>query len=195
MVGSFPHNTCNLSTTRSSYTHNIIVPADVVPCQGMYTHKHSVLYSDGVAGGTTANGRECQKASYTDQVYSTSCKCCDTYRMWKSTHIQQAKFLQSLADAPSLYQILPGEEVVIEVDGQVRYTGTLRALPASPGACTGFAKPTGSHAFTCDACDALVHGQSSPLNRRLYRTDNTHAQIKNVRQKGGLITNIAQKNT
>ena len=49
----------------------------------------------------------------TDQAYSTSCKCCDTYCMWKSTHIQQTKFL---ADAPTL-------------------------------------------------------GQSSPLNRRLYRTD------------------------
>ena len=141
----------------------------------MYTRTYSVLYPDGVAGGTTArklwqNGRECQTESYTDQACSTSCECCDTYRKWKSTHIQQAKSLQALANEPRLYQMLPSEEVVIEVNGQqVRYTGTIQALPASPmGACTGIAKQTLSHPYTCDA---LVHGQSSPLNRRLCRND------------------------
>ena len=75
--------------------------------------------------------------------------------------------LQALADEPRFYQIIPTKAVVIEVNGeQVRYTGTIQALPASPlGACMGFAKSTGPHPFTCDACDALVHGQSSPLNR------------------------------
>ena len=75
--------------------------------------------------------------------------------------------------------------------------GTIRALPASPmGACTGFAKPTGSHAFTCDACDALVHGQSSPLNRRLFCTDKLkQPRSDQERATKRLITNIAQKNT
>ena len=75
--------------------------------------------------------------------------------------------------------MLPSEEVVIEVDGQqVKYNGTIRALPASPmGACTRIAKRTGAHPFTCDACDALVRGQSSTLNRRLYR----NKKLKNPR--------------
>ena len=152
----------------------------------MYTHTYSVLYSDGVAGGTTAkkpwqNGRECQTESC-----STSCECCDTYQKWKSPHSQQAKFLQALADEPKFYQVLPSEEVVIEVDGQqVRYTGTIRALPASPmGACTGIAEQTGSHPFTCDACDALVHGQSSPLNRRLKKLKHPHLDQQRATKRG-----------
>ena len=48
--------------------------------------------------------------------------------------------------------------------------GTIRALSAAPlGQCTRVAKRDGPHPYTCNACDALVHGQTSVLNRRLIR--------------------------
>ena len=93
--------------------------------------------------------------------------------MWKSNHTKLARCIQEQADQPLLYQILPSEQVSIEVDGKkINYTGTIRALPASPkGACMGTAITSGPHPFTCQACDALIHGKSSPLNRRLQRND------------------------
>ena len=109
----------------------------------------------------------------TDEPFTTCCKCCDTYLMWKSNHTKLARCIQEQADQPLLYQILPSEQVSIEVDGEkINYTGTIRALPASPkGACMGTALTSGPHPFTCEACDALIHGKSSPLNRRLQRND------------------------
>ena len=147
----------------------------------MYNRKYSILHLDGVAGGTTSkklweNGRKSQ-IEYTDtntnQTFQTTCDCCDTYLKWKTNHATLLKSLQALANQPQRYQILPDEEVVIEVNGKLaKYTGTIRALPDSPmGACSGIAKQTGPHPFTCDSCDALVHGQSSPLNRKLLRNE------------------------
>ena len=44
--------------------------------------------------------------------------------------------------------------------------GTIRALSAAPlGQCTRVAKRDGPHPYTCNACDALVHGN---LNIMLY---------------------------
>ena len=53
--------------------------------------------------------------------------------------------------------------------------GTIRALSGAPiGPCTKLAKPDGPHPY---ACDALVHGQTAVLNRKLLR-DN---QLKHPR--------------
>ena len=45
--------------------------------------------------------------------------------------------------------------------------GTIRACSAAPkGPCTYTASKYGRHPYTCEACDALTHGQTSPLNNR-----------------------------
>ena len=87
------------------------------------------------------------------------------------------KSLQELADQPRYYALLPNEK--ISVDGK-EMIGTIRALFGAPlGPCTKLAKADGPHPYTCDACDALIHGQTSVLNRRLLR-DN---QLKHPRSQ------------
>ena len=57
------------------------------------------------------------------------------------------------------------------VDGiKCTYTGTIRAFTAAPkGLCRGVASNLGLHSYTCTACDALIHGKTSPLNRIVSR--------------------------
>ena len=95
------------------------------------------------------------------------CECCQTYVDWKQVHPILAKSLQELADQPRYYALLPNEKV--SVDGK-EMVGTIRALSAAPfGPCSRVAKTYGPHPYTCDACNALVHGQTSVLNRRILR--------------------------
>ena len=48
--------------------------------------------------------------------------------------------------------------------------GTIRALSGAPlGPCTKLERGDGPHPYTCDACNTLVHGQTSVLNWRLLR--------------------------
>ena len=73
------------------------------------------------------------------------------------------------------------------------YTGTIRALSSGPlGACQGIiASSCGCHPYTCEAGQALVHGKSSSLNRKLFRSkelkhprsSDQHAVISGVNHK------------
>ena len=48
----------------------------------------------------------------------------------------------------------------------------MRALSGAPlGECMKTAKDSGTHPYTCDACNALAHGKSSVLNCRLQRNN------------------------
>lgn len=94
---------------------------------------------------------------------------------WKKKHPKLAKHLQELADQPRYYALLPNEKVC--VSGR-EMQGTIRALYAAPlGPCNKEAINNGPHPYTCSACNALVVGQTSVLNRRLHR-DN---QLKHPR--------------
>lgn len=157
-----------------------------VKCQGVYYRKYSVLHEDRVAGGTTTKKLwECGRRDNTTYVhhstapgnppktFTTCCDCCTTYQQWKANHTLEAKSLQILADEPTSYQLLPKEQVVIQENGQqVTYIGTIRALQGSTmGECKGVAKSTGPHPYVCIACNALVHGKTSSLNRKLLRNN------------------------
>ena len=84
---------------------------------------------------------------------------------WKAKHPNLAATLQQDADQPTLYCVSPHERVYVVINGEsVEYNGTIRALAGAPsGACTGKASPCGSHPYTCDNCNALIHGKSSVL--------------------------------
>ena len=90
---------------------------------------------------------------------------------WKKRHPNLAVALQKEADVPTLYCVLPHEQVKVFVnEKEVNHTGTIRALAGAPnGACSGWAKANGSHPFTCVNCDTLVHGKSSALLHKLNR--------------------------
>ena len=116
---------------------------------------------------------------YTDQLgdseFTTFCTCCTTYKEWKQQHTAFAKRLQALADT-SKYYVCYHDEIVQVPSGTAgectQYKGTIRALSGAPkGACTGNAQVMGDHPYTCDACNALVHGKSSPFLRKLYRSN------------------------
>ena len=150
----------------------------------MYSRKYTVLHNDRCGGCTTITklweeGRQ-QSLTYTssdNQDFKTKCDCCKTFIVWKQTHPSLAKSLQKLADQPRYYALLPNENIC--VDGK-EMIGTIRALSAAPlGPCTHLAKSDGPHPYTCDACNALVCGQTSVLNRRLLR-DN---QLKHPRSQ------------
>ena len=79
--------------------------------------------------------------------------------------------LSKIADRPLYYKSFPEESVkILEGGHEVEYRGTIRALHGAPlGACTRVASSAGVHPFTCTSCNALVHGKSSPLNRKVCR--------------------------
>ena len=70
------------------------------------------------------------------------------------------------------YKCFPDEHVRVSVNGStVEFRGTIRALGGAPlGACQNLAKTGGVHPYICIACNALMHGKSSPLNRKLIRS-------------------------
>ena len=120
--------------------------------------------------------------SYADshgESFATTCECCDSYQEWKAKHTALATTLQALADEPHLYQILPVENVTVILEGQEHnLVGTIRALNGAPiGPCSKTASSTGPHPFTCEPCNALVHGKTSALKRKLHRS----VQLKNPR--------------
>ena len=142
----------------------------------MYSRRYTVLHNDRCGGCTSITklweeGRQHNLTFYTssnnEDDFQTVCDCCQTFMVWKKTHPSLAKSLQQLADQSRYYALLPDEKVC--VDGK-EITGTIRALSAVPlGACKKIAKLDGPHPYTCDACNALVHGQTSILNRKLLR--------------------------
>jgi len=76
--------------------------------------------------------------------------------------------LQEAANQSVYYKVIPLVEVTTK---DQRYTGTIRALCGGPlGACQGMASSCGCHPYTCVACDALVPGKSSTLNRKLHHS-------------------------
>ena len=150
-----------------------------VKCQGLYDRRFADLHSDGSAGTTTAkklweDGRKVGELDSYDTPNGSelriSCDCCSSYSSWKKTHPNSAVELQRIADSPCYYEVCD-EEVEVFVDGQRQvFWCTIRALSqAQKGACTGIACTEGKHPYTCEACDALQHGKSSQLLRRLNR--------------------------
>ena len=90
---------------------------------------------------------------------------------WKKRHPNLAAGLQKEADTPTVYCVSPHEQVKVFVNGNVvNHIGTIRALVGAPnGACSGSAKTSGPHPFTCVNCNTLVHGKSSALLHKLNR--------------------------
>lgn len=139
----------------------------------MYSRKYVALYEDRCGGCTSITklweeGRN-QNSTYCNDHgdIQTVCDCCQTYIEWKKTHPELAKSLQKIADQPRYYALLPNEKILVEGKEMI---GTIRALSAAPlGQCTRVAKGDGPHPYSCDACNALVHGQTSVLNRKLLR--------------------------
>ena len=86
-------------------------------------------------------------------------------------HPSEAKLLQEEADNTLYYQVYPNQAVTVTLNGMVcNMKGTIRACAAAPkGPCTNSASNRGSHPYTCNACDTLTHGKSSPLNRIINR--------------------------
>ena len=146
-----------------------------VKCQGLYDRRFESLH-DGSAGTTTPkklweDARKCGKLeTHGGSELQLTCDCCSTYSSWKKTHPKNAGELQRVADTPYYYEVC-NEEVEVFVNGQRQvYWRTIRALSqAQKGACTGIASTVGQHPYTCEACDALQHGKSSQLLRRLSR--------------------------
>ena len=157
----------------------------------MYSRKYTVLHNDRCGGCTTIkklweDGRQ-EDLKYcplsgTTEYFQTTCECCKTLKEWKVAHPNLAKSLLEIANQPLYYSLLPNEKIC--VCGQ-EMIGTIRALSDAPlGPCTKLAKPDGSHPYTCDA---LVHGQTSVLNRRLLRDNqlkHPHSQEERAIQSG-----------
>ena len=160
-----------------------VCTGNTVHCLGLYDRKYAVLHNDIVAGGTHAkklweDGRK-SNISYAPvnasdhREFVTTCTCCATFIEWKKNHPVLAKQLQLIADQPVYYQLFPNEAISFSIgDQRINYKGTIRALSGAPlGECTKAAKDSGAHPYTCDACNALAHGKSSVLNRRLQRNN------------------------
>ncbi len=146
-----------------------------VPCQGIYDRKYTPLHGDRTAGVTTAkklwndDGRE-KIISYIDsnKQFMVDCTCCASFQQWKKIHPVKSRQLKQIADKPLYYRIYPNEKLTLP--HQPHYVGTIRALPGAPmGECGGIASSTGFHPYTCIACNALIHGKTSVLNRKLVR--------------------------
>ena len=138
--------------------------AESVPCKGVFDRKYSELHSDRTHGATTA------KKMWANEKM---CDCCSSYKEWKAKHPKAAQEVQVSADKSTYYKVFPSEEVTVNINSDIitTYVGTIRALAGGPlGACMGTALSDGPHAYTRDACDALVHGKTSNLNRKLHRS-------------------------
>ena len=100
--------------------------------------------------------------------FVTTCTCCAIFTEWKKNHPVLAKQLQLIADQPVYYQLFPNEAISFSIgDQRINYKGTVRALSGAPlGECMHMktAKDSGTHPYTCDACNAIAHGKSSVLN-------------------------------
>ena len=140
-------------------------------CQGVYQRKYSIIHEDRNLGATTAKKVWSEKHKNSDECHIAQCSCCTFYMEWKSKHPAEAKSLQEEADNTLYYQVFPYQEVSVVVNGMVcNMKGTIRACSAAPkGPCTYTASKYGRHPYTCEACDALTHGQTSPLNRIINR--------------------------
>lgn len=152
-----------------------------MPCCGIYDRKYAELHSDRTCGATTT------KALWEK---GPKCDCCSSYKQWKNCHPDLASTLQVcyktwqffqnnnnnvqqvLADKPLYYEALPSEEVTVSIGGKdTTYIGTIRALRGGPlGACQKKASSGGAHPYVCQACDALIHGKTSNINRKLNRS-------------------------
>ena len=154
-----------------------------VPSLGVYDRKYAVLHNDITAGGTNAkklwedgrkNNNNHSATTVSEHQTSTTtceCTCCSTFVEWKKNHPVLAKQLQLIADQPVYYQLFPNETIKFSLGREESlYKGTIRALSRAPlGKCMESAKDSGAHPYTCDACNALIHGKTSVLNRRLQR--------------------------
>lgn len=140
-----------------------------VACQGVFDRKFAQFYND-LTAGTTNTLKLWKERSPNSSYY---CECCSTFQKWKLTHPQEYSKLAKHANTSIYYQSCPEEKVSVTLDGsnKVDFTGTIRALHGAPlGACTGFASTAGPHPYTCDACNSLVHGKTSSLNRKYIRS-------------------------
>ena len=141
-----------------------------VACQGLFDRKFEQLYSDCTAGATSCKSLWLKSQEVAcdgcGETVSFTCQCCTEYKQWQKMHPEAAKKLQQEADKPCYYRVCD-EKVHVSTDV---YQGTIRALHAAPkGPCTGKALTTGDHPYTCDACEALQHGQNSQLLHKLWR--------------------------
>ena len=135
---------------------------------------YEIVYGDKTAGATTsltlwkksrATGDEL--IHHSGEKIVTVCHCCTEYKQWKEVHRDAARKLQSLADTPCYYRMCTDEQVNV---GACKYVGTIRALHLAPeGGCKGIASTVGDHPYTCTACEALQHGENSPLLHKLQR--------------------------
>ena len=167
-----------------------------VKCQGLYDRKYAELHQDRNAGAKSSKtlweqGRKENIAPYKDSQdhdFTTRCCCCATYQQWIARHSELKRELLALASRMRYYDTLPNEIVTIKQgDDVILYQGTIRASKFAPsGPCTGRASNKGDHAYTCDACDALVHGKTSTLNRKLHRTK----KLKNPRDDPARATKL-----
>ena len=123
----------------------------------MYDRKYAEIHSDRTCGGTTT-----KKLWEDKRASGNTCDCCSSYKEWRVNHPQLAQEMQVLADKGKYYEVFHTEEITV---GDHSYVGTIRALSGGPlGACYGVVSST------CDACNALVHGKTSNLNRKLHRS-------------------------
>ena len=132
------------------------------------------MHDDGSAGATTAKNiwtllrnSETTPSWITLDPIIVKCTCCSDFSSWKKKHYDEAKQVQLVADKPCYYQVCDEK---VEIDG-IEYDKTIRALAASnKGACMKRASTSGSHPRVCIACNALRHGKTSVLMRKLYRS-------------------------
>ena len=93
----------------------------------------------------------------------------DMLAIFTEYHPVITKQLQLIADQPVYCQLFPNETISFSTgDQRTNYKDTVRALSGSPiSECMKTAKDSGTHPYTCDACNAIAHGKSSVLNRHL----------------------------
>lgn len=158
---------------KSKQLHSYYTTFAGISCQGVYSRKYASLHDDRTGGTTNLtklwdDGRE-NATTYTNSSGEEFNVMCTSLQQWKQLHPGE---LQKFADMPLYYQVYPKETVKVTISGnEVTYVGTIRAMHgATKGACTGKASATGPQPYTCVACDALVHGKTSSLNRKLCRS-------------------------
>ena len=149
-------------------------------CQGLYDRKYAELHLDRNAGTQSTKklweqGRKDDTPfkDSQDRSFTTQCSCCSTYQQWVASHSELRRELLALSQRTQYYDTLPNEMVTITQGGsEISYLGTIRASRLGPcGPCTGIASDRGDHPYTCDSCDALIHGKTSTLNRKLHRAN------------------------
>ena len=132
---------------------------------------YSIIHQDRSLCATTA------KKLWTDGFNSCaansdslSCNCCTSYNEWIHRHPVQAqsKLLKTLYTIRFIRMI-----VLLFLKMVSDFKGTIRACEAAPkGPCMSAASSEGQHPYICDACDALTHGKTLPINRLIHRALN-----------------------